>query len=324
MSHEASSWAFAQQQPELATGAKFLLVAIANRADKSGVAWPGHKTLAHDCNCAIETVTPNMKRLEALGLLVRIRRRRKNGSRTSDWIVLAAGHAERLPMIDAPADEYPEEVASVARAVDDETSPNESSGDLSSPEDSTRPHLRKTGGPEPSEEPSTSEPSSLSPSGESSGSDVGGGENDHITFGAENDHRDQRRTLAEQVRAALDTKHGRPDLEIIEELIAGFPDRDHLAVAERGAHWIEHEANATERLFVAGAYRTFLERAERVAPKRMGSSDWVRENLPELDPTTIEFGFASVAANRLLAIGEPFTPDDVRAAVERRCASLAA
>lgn len=147
MSHEATSWAFAQQG--LASGTKFLLVAIANHADKFGVCFPGRKYLADDCCTAPKTVTDNMGKLEAAGLIARCERRRKNGSRTSDWIVLAphAG-ATRFPMLDAPMEEFPSQVAALAR------SSNESSGYESCGDESGPGQVTFSGGPEPSVEPS--------------------------------------------------------------------------------------------------------------------------------------------------------------------------
>lgn len=145
MSHEATSWAFAQR--DLTTGAKFLLVAVANHANKFGVAFPGHKSLAEDCACSRKAIGANMARLEEAGLVKRVGRRRENGSRTSDWVILAPRVPDRKPMLDAPTDEFPADVAVLAKRWE------ETSGDDSLGNDPGGGHVTSRGGPEPSEEP---------------------------------------------------------------------------------------------------------------------------------------------------------------------------
>lgn len=143
MSHEACSWVAAQR--DLTPGEKLLLFTIANRVDEYGIGFPGRERLAAEACCRPETATANMKRLTKRGLLARFERRRPNGSRTSDWLVLAPLLTDRGGMYDAPAAEHPEPVAAVARKC---------SGEESSGEVSVGGQVRKTGGPEPSEEPS--------------------------------------------------------------------------------------------------------------------------------------------------------------------------
>jgi hypothetical protein len=157
VSVEASAWAF--RQSGLKSGGKLLLVAIANRADKSGVAFPGRKSLAEDCCCEPETVTQNFKALERAGLIARFDRRRENGSRTSNWIVLAPSAADREPMVDADVDELPSEVAKAAQSSGEETQPEKSTGEETSGEDRRPGQVRKTGGPpELSGEPGSGSP----------------------------------------------------------------------------------------------------------------------------------------------------------------------
>jgi hypothetical protein len=146
VSVQAMTYAF--EQEGLATGEKFLLVAIGNSCDEAGVAYPGHELLARRTGTSRETVSRNMCRLEAVGEIARRERRRANGSRTSDWIVLAPQKPDRAPMVDADPAEYPEEIAKLARASCDESS-RDVDGDG---------HVTFSGGPEPSEEPSVKTP----------------------------------------------------------------------------------------------------------------------------------------------------------------------
>jgi Helix-turn-helix domain len=113
MSNEATSWAI-RQDPGGA-GPKLLLMILANHAGKDGVCYPGREILTDECCCKRKaTVTDNFARLERLGLVQRLQRRRANGSRTSDWTILAPAHADRGEMVDAD-DTRPENVASLAR-----------------------------------------------------------------------------------------------------------------------------------------------------------------------------------------------------------------
>lgn len=88
MSVEAMSWAFRQ---ECASGPKFVLVALANFAGKDGVTYRGQAAIVSATSLTTRTVSGHMAKLEELGLIARARRFRRNGSRTSDWTVLAPG-----------------------------------------------------------------------------------------------------------------------------------------------------------------------------------------------------------------------------------------
>jgi hypothetical protein len=147
MSVQGITWAY--RQPDLSTGAKSLLVAIANCADASGVGFPGRERLAFWCACTPATISANLKQLERAGLVARFPRRRRNGSRTSDWIVLAPLARERAPLLDADPDEYPEDVAAAARQGS-----SDSLEQNSLHKDDAPGQVKKTGGPEPSVEPS--------------------------------------------------------------------------------------------------------------------------------------------------------------------------
>lgn len=119
-----------------------------------------------------------------------------------------------------------------------------------------------------------------------------------------------------EVVSVLNTKHGQPDPPTIAAILAAAPDRDHLAVARRCAHWIDHEASATGRLSVAGVYRTFLERAEPERPSAQGVqrdwSAWVREHMPELADNETLLAVAATHASRTAHGGANPDPDQIR------------
>lgn len=91
MSVQAITWAL-EQTVGSPTG-KVILLCLANYADKQGACFPGHKTIADECEVSVRSVAEWMAKLEALGLIARSRRFRNNGSRTSDSIIL------RLPWL---------------------------------------------------------------------------------------------------------------------------------------------------------------------------------------------------------------------------------
>ena len=152
MSTQAVTWAFDRQEQGLTIAQKFLLVALANSADKSGVTWIGQAALAEDCVCKRETVSRNMVALEEAGFIRRVRRCRANGSRTSDYTILAPRQPDRGSMTNASPDEFPEEVVALARPCECESH----AFGLCDPR--TDSYVTETGGPEPSGEPSVSYP----------------------------------------------------------------------------------------------------------------------------------------------------------------------
>lgn len=81
MSNEALTWAFRQNAPS--TGAKFILVALADQANHEHRAWPGQQKLAAMTGQGVRTVLRHLIELEGAGLLVRERRN--------------AGYTKRLP-----------------------------------------------------------------------------------------------------------------------------------------------------------------------------------------------------------------------------------
>lgn len=114
MSWQATSWAARQKAGN--TGKKALLLLIANTANAEGVCWVGRVALAQECECRPETITANLACLEASNLISRHRRTRVDGSRTTDWIVLAPQWEDRGDLRDADSDSYDEPVRKDAQA----------------------------------------------------------------------------------------------------------------------------------------------------------------------------------------------------------------
>lgn len=107
MSVQAISWAYTA--PVANPGTKFLLVTLANFADEWGVCWPGQDTLAAMTAQSERKVRQGLAELEDEGLIVKVARRRDDGSRRSDVIVLVgfggrrrARHAEDHAAVDLP------------------------------------------------------------------------------------------------------------------------------------------------------------------------------------------------------------------------------
>ena len=81
MSVQAMTWAWEQELP---MGPKAVLVAIANHADGEGLCYPGQARLARMVGCNERSIRNFVRVLEDAGLIERVQRRRKDGSRTSD------------------------------------------------------------------------------------------------------------------------------------------------------------------------------------------------------------------------------------------------
>jgi len=95
MSIHAVSWAL--KQPVKPASAKLALIAIGNYADAYGRCWPSQQTLAADTNLTERSIRTAIATLEKLGLLKRVTRRRKDGSRASDRFLIPAlmqGHGQ--------------------------------------------------------------------------------------------------------------------------------------------------------------------------------------------------------------------------------------
>jgi DNA-binding transcriptional regulator YhcF (GntR family) len=86
MSYSAMAWARA-----IKTGSatvKSVLLAVANYADEEGICWPSQDQLAEDTELSRHSIMRALDQLEDMGLMSRERRHRKDGSRTSDLIML--------------------------------------------------------------------------------------------------------------------------------------------------------------------------------------------------------------------------------------------
>lgn len=95
MSNQAITWAYS-----CCTGdsiEKFVLVTLANYADEFGVCFPSQSTLVEDCQCSDRKLRNALKSLGERGFITRYERRRRNGSRRSDAILLI-GFADRKPL----------------------------------------------------------------------------------------------------------------------------------------------------------------------------------------------------------------------------------
>lgn len=93
MSIEAIKWAFDFEAKN--SSEKAILLALANYAGGDGRCHPGQENIAKKASCTDRTVRAVLADLEERGIVARERRVRKDGSRTSDTIVL-------LPMSSQP------------------------------------------------------------------------------------------------------------------------------------------------------------------------------------------------------------------------------
>jgi len=96
MSVQAITWAFGAK-PRNST-AKLVLLCLANYAGKDGQCWPGQQTIADDCNMSIRTVRNALSLLVEDGFIVRERRSRSDGTRTSDLCFLQLDNRQELPL----------------------------------------------------------------------------------------------------------------------------------------------------------------------------------------------------------------------------------
>lgn len=83
-------WAFAQ---EVTPTEKLALVAVAFCCDAQGVTFAGQRKIAAMVGVGERAIRPTLARLGAKGMITRYRRRRVDGSRTSDLTVLAIPRA---------------------------------------------------------------------------------------------------------------------------------------------------------------------------------------------------------------------------------------
>ncbi|PZE33992.1 hypothetical protein DEJ21_14175 [Curtobacterium sp. MCSS17_006] len=88
MAHEAITWAWSLP---LKMSRKFVLIALADRADEEFSCFPGQENIARMTGSTSRTVRDAIADLEDMGLLTRARRLRNDGTRSSDRYVLNVG-----------------------------------------------------------------------------------------------------------------------------------------------------------------------------------------------------------------------------------------
>jgi hypothetical protein len=93
MSIHAVSWAL--KIPFIRPGDKLILIAIANFADEWGVCWPGIDTLVEHTNFSERKVRDGIATLEGAGLIATVPRRRDDGTRRTDVVVLVGFDGRR-------------------------------------------------------------------------------------------------------------------------------------------------------------------------------------------------------------------------------------
>ncbi|MFC6790601.1 helix-turn-helix domain-containing protein [Methylobacterium komagatae] len=101
MSVKAHAWAKTVRagSPTL----KAVLVAIADYADQAGRAWPSQERLAEDTEFSVRAVRNAILGLEANGLLKREERRRADGTRGTDILILSINRQEMPADAEQPA-----------------------------------------------------------------------------------------------------------------------------------------------------------------------------------------------------------------------------
>ncbi len=88
MSVQAITWALDYRARSVTE--KVILLVLANYANEYGISWPSQRTLADQTALGERTVRRLLGAMEAKGIIRRIQRRRGNGSRQSDMILLLA------------------------------------------------------------------------------------------------------------------------------------------------------------------------------------------------------------------------------------------
>ena len=80
----AIEWMTYALEQDIQTSAKFVLVALANRANQDGECWPSQKDLAKQTSMTDRSVRNALTKLEELGYITREHRTRKDGTWSSD------------------------------------------------------------------------------------------------------------------------------------------------------------------------------------------------------------------------------------------------
>lgn len=103
MSVKALTWAFDQ---DLKPTPKIILLALADYANDSGECWPGINSLCEKAGVTRSTLKRNLQILENDSVIVRLERKRDNGSQTSNRYFLNLGGVQNGlppgPRVDPP------------------------------------------------------------------------------------------------------------------------------------------------------------------------------------------------------------------------------
>lgn len=102
MCHAAVNWVIntATYPDEVKPAARWLLVQIADRADKDEWScYPSHKTLARDSGMSSRSVLSILDLLEKHGIIAREERRRPDGTRSTDMIIILQGAKVATPEV---------------------------------------------------------------------------------------------------------------------------------------------------------------------------------------------------------------------------------
>ncbi len=95
MSHEAMTWAVKQTTGSATR--KAVLLNLANRADEAWSCFPSQTRIAQDTELGVRTVRRALDDLIDLGLIHKERRRRGDGTWTSDRFVLSGAENHQRP-----------------------------------------------------------------------------------------------------------------------------------------------------------------------------------------------------------------------------------
>lgn len=93
MAVEFIAWALKRDIP---TGPKFVLVALANRANQDGECWPSQKDLAKQTSMTDRSIRRHIEWLVSRGIITKSRRRRRDGSFTSDLFKINSGSSRKM------------------------------------------------------------------------------------------------------------------------------------------------------------------------------------------------------------------------------------
>lgn len=245
MSVEAVTFAFSVDPGN--SGKKLLLAALGNEADKAGVTFVGQVALAEACSCTRETVSRNMGELERDGFIARVQRRRANGSRTSDYTILAPGWKNRGQMRMASLDEAPAAVHMLTVPGGGGTSHADSSRDAQ-----TEDHVRISRGPDPVED------KGASPQGGSARTSTR--PRDQLLREASDP---VRKAIVVLDRVAAVKSCGKAGVESVAAALARYPELDGEAVALDLEFWALHGNGKPRKIKqLAGTYGNFMRKAE--------------------------------------------------------------